>query len=342
MIQPFGPTSSPRARLAPLLSILCALTACGGDGPIDDAGADVGPPPRIGICTPTSGSVPATGQFALRGSLDVQVAGKPNTLVAICPDPQIRPASILARLEMTDDGMGGVTADMSICGFELPTIFGGALACPNDPADYVEILLAFGPELEAYLPTINLQFDTGLSPVAAVGDTFTTQEVTVQMGTDVLDTAPLPAWNTTIPGCETTGTPDVCVDDFANIVDEDGDGKLGVTLEVAASPEGLVAGWVGATVRLSASFMGQVQNLDCVEGNVDLGLDFTIVDSMANAQGFELTTPVVIDNIPPFEFLPSSRVKILRADDTGLDFDDDDDGIVTCAEIINNEGQFQR
>jgi len=35
-------------------------------------------------------------------------------------------------------------------------------------------------------------------------------------------------------------------------------------------------------------------------------------------------------------------VKILRADAMGLDFDDDDDGTVTCAEILNNEGQFQR
>ena len=48
------------------------------------------------------------------------------------------------------------------------------------------------------------------------------------------------------------------------------------------------------------------------------------------------------DNIPPLNFLPTSTFKMLRADDQGLDFDDNDDGIVSCAEIINNEGQFLR
>jgi len=132
-----------------------------------------------------------------------------------------------------------------------------------------------------------------------VGDTFTTQEVTVQLGTDVATTDPLPEWNTTIPGCETDGTPAMCVDNFANVVDQDMDGIVGVTLTVDASPEGLVAGWVGATARLNTTVSGEVRNANCVEGNVDLGLAFTIVDSMANAAGLALTTPLVIDNIPP-------------------------------------------
>ena len=67
-----------------------------------------------------------------------------------------------------------------------------------------------------------------------------------------------------------------------------------------------------------------------------------VVDSSVRVVGQPLATPVVTDNIPPLDFLPSSGFKMLRADEQGLDFDDDNDGVVSCAEIINNEGQFVR
>ena len=319
----------------------CLVSGC-DDGPTVEPYVDAGPPPRVGICTPTSGTVSSIGQFAMLGELDVQISGLPDALVAICPDPQVRPARILARVEMTDDGMGGVSAAMNVCVFELPTVFGGALACPANPADYAEIILAPGAGLDALLPTILITFDTGLSPSEMVGNTFTTASVTVPLGTNVANTDPLPYWDTTIAGCDTAGIPADCVNNLAGVTDDDGDGELGVTLTATASPEGLVDGEAYVAARLDISFTGVVQNANCTTGTVDLNLAFEIIDSDVNAAGLALTTPLVIQNIPPFDFLPTSTVKILRADDTGLDFDDDDDGTVTCAEILNNEGQFQR
>jgi len=95
-------------------------------------------------------------------------------------------------------------------------------------------------------------------------------------------------------------------------------------------------------VRIAPSFDGLIQNNNCVDGTVALNLDFSIVDSDVRVVGLGLATGAVTQNIPPLDFLPTSSFKLLRADQSGLDFDDDNDGTVTCAEILNNEGQFQR
>jgi hypothetical protein len=162
------------------------------------------------------------------------------------------------------------------------------------------------------------------------------------MGANVGDTEPLPRWDLTLPGCATAGDTALCVPGYESLFDEDGDGNLGVTLLADSGEGGLVAGEAYVAVRIAPVFEGRIQNSNCVDGTVALNLDFSIVDSNVQVVGLELATGAVTQNIPPLDFLTTSGFKLLRADAQGLDFDDDDNGTVTCAEILNNEGQFQR
>ena len=282
------------------------------------------------------------GQWAAQADLQVELTGLPRALVALCPDPQVRPSRLTMRAVVSDDGNGDGVVALEVCRLDLPTITGSAFRCPEDPTATLDIEILTSEAFGALLPTLDVGFNTGLPIESAGGTAFRPTPFVVTMGANLGDTDPLPRWDLGLPGCMTAGTTEECVPGYESLFDEDGDGHLGVTLLANSGEGGLVEGEAYVAVRIAPSFDGIIQNPNCVDGQVSLNLDFSIVDSDVRVVGLGLATGAVTQNIPPLNFLPTSRFKLLRADQQGLDFDDDDDGTVTCAEILNNEGQFQR
>ncbi|MCA9532120.1 MAG: hypothetical protein KC593_00515 [Myxococcales bacterium] len=282
------------------------------------------------------------GQWAAQADLQVELTGLPRALVALCPDPQVRPSRLTMRAVVTDDGMGDATVALEVCRLDLPTITGSAFRCPMDPAATLDIAILTSDAFGALLPTLDVRFDTGLPVTNNGGTAFRPNPFVLTMGANLMDDEPLPRWDLTLPNCATAGDTASCVPGYESLFDEDGDGNLGVTLLANSGDGGLVAGEAYVAVRIAPSFDGRIQNSNCVDGTVSLNLDFSIVDSDVRVVGLGLATGAVTQNIPPLDFLPTSGFKLLRADEQGLDFDDDNDGTVTCAEILNNEGQFQR
>ena len=323
------------------LSLCAGSFGCGGSEATPPR-PDMGPPPRVGGCTPEAGPVTLTGQWAAQADLQVELMGLPRALVALCPDPQIRPSRLTMRAVVTEDMNGDAEVSLEVCSLELPTITGSAFRCPTDPTATLDIAILTSEAFGALLPTLDVNFATGLPATTTGGTPFQPTPFTLTMGANLAENEPLPRWDLTRPTCATAGDTVTCVDNHEALFDEDGDGNLGVTLLADSGEGGLVSGEAYVAVRIAPSFDGVIQNSNCVDGTVSLNLDFSIVDSDVRVVGLALATGAVTQNIPPLDFLPTSSFKLLRADQSGLDFDDDNDGTVTCAEILNNEGQFQR
>lgn len=323
------------------LALVAGCVGCGGSEAMPPR-PDMGPPPRVGVCTPQAGPVNLTGQWAAQADLQVELSGLPRALVALCPDPQVRPSRLTMRAVVTEDVNGDAQVSLEVCSLELPTITGSAFRCPTDPTATLDIAILTSEAFAALLPTLDVNFTTGLPAASSGGTPFQPSPFVLTMGANLADDEALPRWDLSLPTCDTAGDTATCVPNYEALYDQDGDGNLGVTLLADSGEGGLVSGEAYVAVRIAPSFDGLVQNSNCVDGTVALNLDFSIVDSDVRVVGLGLATGAVTQNIPPLDFLPSSSFKLLRADQSGLDFDDDNDGTVTCAEILNNEGQFQR
>jgi hypothetical protein len=325
-------------------SWLAMFVACnpGGETKSDASDADYD---FEGICRQGTGEVPVVGQWAGIADLAVGMEARPGSLVALCPNPQEQPAELLMRVVLVE-GEGGTTqVELQLCDLQLPTILGAVASCPSDPNKIIEISIFPSDALSVLIPTIEINFDSGVPASVPAGSAFVPDSFIELLGTtldDPLD--PLPYWDVDRDGCSPSsgGTPQACVVGYEKLVDDDGDLKLGVTLGASSGTSQLISGDAYVAIRLAPQLDGVVKNDLCIEGAIALNLDFQIVDSDIKVSGLKLNTPTVNENIPPLDFLSSSRFKLLRADSPSVPFDDDQDGIVTCEEIRNNRGNFLR
>jgi hypothetical protein len=298
-----------------------------------------------GICRQGEGDVPVLGQWAGIADLSVSMEARPGSLVALCPNPQEQPAEMLMRVVLTEGELGTTQVELQLCDLQLPTILGAVASCPLDPTRVIEIAIFPSDALSLLIPTIEIHFDSGMPPVVEAGSAFEPDSFVEVLGVDLDDPFdPLPEWDITREGCSTAdqGTSAACVEGYERLNDQDGDGHLGVTLGASSGGSNLIAGDAYVTIRLAPQLHGAVKNDLCIEGSIALNLDFTIVDSDIKVGGLALNTPTVNENIPPLDFLESSRFKLIRADGPSVPFDDDGDGDITCEEIRNNRGNFWR
>lgn len=330
------------------LSMLGA--GCGDD---DATPTDGGPPPSDsgssggGVCAPGSGPVSLAGQWAIRANLQVTLTERPGALISLCPSPQTTTASIVFKATITGAGTSP-TLRAQICDLTLPVASGGVGACPVDPTDNLEVSISLGPGLQTYLPTVNLDSPVTLSNGEAGASIVPAPFVFVagvNLATPATD--PLPLWNTMTAGCGSSdlmAMPMTCVTGFDRIRDDDSDMHPGVTLHaVSGDPAMILQGNAYVALRVSPTMMGTVRNAGCVEGTLDSTLDYSIVDSDITLSGSRLSTAAMIQNIPAFDVASSSTFKMLRGDGTGTnDFDDDNDGTVTCMEIAAHASAFTR
>lgn len=332
-----------------------ALAACLALGCGDDTGVgadsavprpDSGPRPVVGLCAPDEGAVvDLVGQWALNGSLEVEIEERAGSLVNLCPNPQLQTADIFLKATL-EEAPSGLAVTLQVCSFTLPTIAGAVGRCPRDPADNLEISVALGDELAATLPSIVIPLDTTIASTSTVGDAFEPPGADIVLGAMLADIAdPLPLWVSEREGCSgPDAVPADCVDGWDLLEDADGDGNTGVTLLAASGDEAMVlSGQVFAAFRISTQIFGNVRNGHCIDGTLGAGLEYSVVASEVGLSGLPLATSAVIGNLPPLRILDTSRLKMLRADGDGLnDFDDDDDGFVTCDEIDFHRSTFRR
>lgn len=333
-------------RLLFIFAISILLVACAEEkeapGRIDFDGKV---PNFDGICADGEGSIDVRGQWAGIANLQVELVARSGALVALCPNPQIQPAELVMLINLTEGEGGSTNVELQLCDLELPTILAGVGSCPSDPSRILELAILPSDALAELLPTLRIEFDSGLPSTINAGDDFIPDSFVELLGVELDDPRdPLPYWNESRTNCGLGGKggPADCVEDYDRIQDSDGDGNLGVTLFANSGVGGLVEGEAYTTIRLAPQLEGTIRNDICIDGTIALNLDFTIVDSIASVSGIVLSTPLLNANIPPLNFLSDSRFKLLRADTTRVPFDDDGDGIITCEEVRNNRGNFLR
>ena len=324
------------------LTLTAACTSGTPDEPKTDASGEYD---FEGICRAGSGEVPILGQWAGIADLQVSMVAEEDALVALCPNPQIQPAELVMRIVLTESEEGTTEVELQLCDLQLPTILAGVAKCPADPSKIVELTIFPSDALSLHLPTIQIFFDSGLPSSVSAGSAFEPDSFIETLGVALPSPSdPLPFWDPTREGCSKAdkGLLEDCVEGHELLIDEDGDGQVGVTLGATSGEDALISGDAYTTIRLAPRLFGTVKNEQCIEGEIGLNLEFTIVSSALKVGGLVLNTPMVNENIPPLDFLETSRFKLLRADGPDVPFDDDADGVISCAEIRNNRGNFLR
>lgn len=300
------------------------------------------------VCEAVTGAVDLTGQWAVQANLLVRIDGNAASLVLLCPNPQMQTASFTLKVDIAGSG-ANLTQVVSVCDLTLPTVTGGVGACPMDPSQAIETIIQLGPGLQALLPTITTAPIPATLSSSDAGVPYEPQPFAVMLGANLANpqSDPLPFWDTSKFNCGTLALgpqPSSCVVNFDKVIDEDTDGKPGVTLQATAlTPQGtsVIDGDGYAVFRVAPALHGTVKNDRCIEGTLEANLEYSLVDSDIKLQGLPITTGAVLEQLPPFAVLPQSTFKMLRADGAGTnDFDDDGDGTVTCAEIRAHAAAF--
>jgi hypothetical protein len=317
--------------------------AGGTGGSAGAAGSGGGGTP---LCTPGSGAVDLAGQWAVRANLNVNIVGNAASLVQLCPDPQIQKAGLLLKVDVSGSGTS-LSESVSVCEIDLPIVTGGVGSCTST----IETEISLGPELMGYLPSVLIS-DVGVTLAAAeVGQNYNPDPFALVLGATLANPAtdPLPYWDVQKTGCTSSATdpqPADCVVDLDKVTDEDLDGEIGVTLQAyAVQNDGteVINGTAAAVLRVAPTLAGKIQNNGCIEGTLSADFAYSVVDSNVTLTGAPITTPRVIEQLPPFEIMPDSTFRMVRANgEAEYDFDDDDDGSVDCAEIRNHIAAFDR
>lgn len=335
-----------RVMLAAGLTVLAACTSGPEDGEKDASGGADAEYDFEGICRQGEGDVPVVGQWAGLADLSVRMEAQEGALVALCPNPQEQPAELLMRVALTEGELGTTQVELQICDLQLPTILAGVGKCPTDPTKIVELSIFPTEALALFIPTIQIVFDSGLPTSVAAGAPFEPDSFVELLGVELASPDdPLPYWDVAREGCSTGdngAAPADCVVGYELLVDEDADTNLGVSLGASSGASELITGDAYVAIRLAPRLIGAVKNANCIQGDIALNLDFSIVDTDVKVGGLALNTPTVNENIPPLDFLETSKFKLLRADGVDVPFDDDGDGTITCDEIRNNRGNFLR
>jgi len=302
----------------------------------------------MGMCDRASGAADLSGEWAVLASLTVEIRGNPAAIVKMCPDPQKQAASFLLKVALSGGGTS-YTETVTVCDLSMPKVTGGVGSCPSDPAQYIETRIEPGSELKAYLPTVDVSNVPITLPGPDAGTAFAPDPFSLVLGANLANPAtdPLPFWDTQRINCGTVSigpTPQNCVNGIAQVIDEDSDQHLGVTLlaeAVDASGAKQLEGAAYAVLRVAPILNGTVMNSSCITGALNAKLEYSIVDSNIRVIGVATPTPSVIEQLPPFTVMPESRFQMLRADGTGDNhFDDDANGSVSCAEIRNHQAAF--
>ncbi|MBW2260984.1 MAG: hypothetical protein JRG91_03345 [Deltaproteobacteria bacterium] len=326
------PPSIPRLAL-PLIAL--AACACSGGPGSRDAGTD-GTDDAAEVCQPGSGeTLDLLGWWGTRAWVQVEMVTSPEGIVRMCPDPHPGIALLTLVINLHTQSGDRIDYEFVVCEIGMPTVTASLAPCSEE--EFLNVNLELGPHLMAYIPSQEFHGHAeigGTQPCSA----YTSDTLDITYGYDpsvVASDEPLPGWDVECGG----STPEACVNDWGSVIDEDGDGHPGVSLQVTTDPVDTIQGQAYTTWRTNPHMHGQVWSSTLIQGDLSPTMEYDVVGSGADLQGIPMDEATVKRNIPRF-LIPTtgSTYKMVRVDGEhgSQDLDADGNSIVTCEELMEH------
>ncbi len=324
---------STQGLVLPLIAL--AAWACSGGPAGEDAGTD-GPPDAGEVCQPDPDeSLDLLGWWGSRAWVHVEMVTSPEGIVRMCPDPHPGVALLTLVINLhTQDG-DRIDYDFVVCEIGMPTVTASLAPCAEE--EFLSVNLELGPHLMAYIPSQEFHGHAEIGGTAPCSS-YVSDTLDITYGYDpsgVASEQPLPGW-----GMECAGsTPEVCVNDWEHVIDEDGDGHPGVSLQVTTDPVDTIRGQAYTTWRTNPHMHGQAWSSTLIQGSLSPTMEYDVVGSGADLQGIPMDEPTVKRNVPRF-LIPTSgsTYKMVRVDGEhgSADLDADGDSVVSCDELMEH------
>jgi len=320
---------------ATMLQIVLAACACSGGPAGQDASTDA-PGDAAEVCQPDPGeTLDLLGWWGSRAWVHVEMVTSPEGIVRMCPDPHPGVALLTLVINLhtrTDDR---IDYDFVVCEIGMPTVTASLAPCSEE--EFLSVNLELGPHLMAYIPSQEFRGHAMIG-----GDTpcssYISDTLDITYGYDpsgVAPDEPLPGWDMECGG----STPVACVNAWEFVIDEDGDGYPGVSLQVTTDPVDTLRGQAYTTWRTNPHMHGQVWSSTLIQGDLAPTMEYDVVGSGADLQGIPMDEPTVKRNIPRFRIpATGSTYKMVRIDGEhgSTNLDADGSSIVTCEELMEH------
>ena len=186
-------------------------------------------------------SVDLSGSWAALLDLQLNLSSQQGGTATLCPEQQTDRATIVLALRISH-ALGSATIEAiepTFCSIQLPALSANVGQCDPASDNKLTVDLLLSEPLLAALPSIPIAKVAGSLDSAKAGAAFLSERFVMTAGTRKLG-ADMPSWLGSAQGCGVTDTSagrgaqcdQACVDDCAAMLDDDADGRTGVTFHV--------------------------------------------------------------------------------------------------------------
>ncbi len=316
-------------------------------------------------CEGQPDALDVAGVWAGFGALTAGIQGQPGSLVSICPEDQEGESFLTLFLTIGQDGTLLKDVKAVLCAVDLPPVTAVAGTCQPGTEAAVTTQISVPQALSDALP--------GLTP-SAVGGTLSSDKAGADVALDRFVVtagssktgASLPSWDTTLSGCDAfdIGHSNVCeakcVDDCAALIDDDGDGYPGITLDVCgrtqddegkpcntespSDPGVTIQGKAFAALEVDPQFTGIAKSSCELSGSVSTNVRYTVVGADVTLTGAPIAVSVAIEALPILNVKQDqSKPTMVRIDGKYGSPDlklDPADPLAACKIVLANKNQL--
>ncbi len=323
-----------------LLAQCLAVAACSGPSGKSDASVDA-PDEDTDACTPgQDGALDLIGTWAARSWIRVELVTSDDGIVRMCPSPHPGITYLTLLIDLASRNADRIEYEFVVCEIDMPRVRSAIVPCDMD--EYVWVNLELGPQLASYI-TGQVFGGYALLGGDAPCSSYESHSMDVTYGFDssiVGPDDPLPGWLMDCP----VDSPSTCVTNWESVIDEEGDGNPGVSLQVTTEPTDTIRGHAYTTWRTNPHMSGTAVSNNLIQGDLAPTMEYDVVGSGADLQGLHMDEKTVKRNLPVF-LLPGSgsTFKMVRVDGLhgGPDLDTNMDGTVDCEEVMSHLDIFE-
>ncbi|MEZ4309772.1 MAG: hypothetical protein R3F14_17180 [Polyangiaceae bacterium] len=335
----------------------------GGSGGTTGTGGKQGP-----ACEGAPEQLDLAGTWAAYGVLTASIAGKPGSLVSVCPADQEGQATLLLMVTVEQDA-GDPTklqnVKASLCSVELPAVTAVAGTCEPGTEAAVTTQIGVPAALQDAFPELSSTPVSGELASTSAGADLTLEQFVVTAGSSATGES-LPTWTADASGCaafdigHTNKCEETCVTDCASLLDHDNDTFPGISLDVCgrtqddqgkpcnttdpAAPGVTIQGRAFATLEVNPQFMGIAVSSCELSGTVSSDVRYTVVGADVALAGSPISVAAALDALPLLAVKPDqSKLTLLRVDgkygtpDLGLD---PSDPLAACKTILAKKNEL--
>ncbi|MBI5534320.1 MAG: hypothetical protein HY898_16470 [Deltaproteobacteria bacterium] len=320
----------------------------------------------------TSGNLDLSGLWAVQLDLTLILANQAGGTVTLCPGNQINTATILLLVQATQPP-GALTLDQVrpvFCAFELPSLTAVLGQCEPDATNTLTMSLLLGAALQQKLAAVPTESVQGGLSAASAGAGVGLDRFRLTAGTRKQGTA-MPSWQSDVPGCGFNDTSagrssqcePKCVDDCGSMVDDDEDGRAGVSFEVCGytsddmksdvkcradqpdEPGIAIQGPLLLNFQVDPRLTGTALSSCEVRGDVDAQVVYQVVGGDLYVMNSQLSVMSSLKSLPLFTVdATKSRFRMVRVDgaqgapDWKLDLADP---IAACSAAVGRRNELR-